>query len=494
METSSHIVSEHFNYQTVNIIILDLKFFMPFHLMEDAMFQRFLISLFGFLVLLGAHVAAEAPPTINYQGRLTTPNGQPVADGSYLIIVNLWNEETESDPGNLIWSSGTIKVDVINGVFTTLLDVVASDFLINSKIWIGVEVPPDPELFPRRKVVSTPFAIDSYHSAFAENTNDYWVNTLGDTVYGAVSFSDGSTARARVAPTSTQFRAFDIGGEFRWQVFAGDWSEQNSWSGNGALAALLTSFPYSGGANGGELILFDNDGYSQVILNASVSGDNSVSLPQSSIHSREIINEPGVASNGFSMYNYLSSSMSVLVSVVITTPTDGYIVLDGRCGTSVLGGTDPVGSQFLISDDPDEMAFYPDLVDAFLLPSTGVPVYCSRTYFKSAGTHTFHLLGASSPIPPSIASYYDPVLIAKFFPTSYGAVNQVVSSSRSAQFSMKEPAQQRRSAGNAASESAYKVDLRELELKAASARAELARAENELLKAKVEVRLKEMGK
>ena len=107
--------------------------------------------------------------------------------------------------------------------------------------------------------------------------------------------------------------------------------------------------------------------------------------------------------------------------------------------------------------------------------STFFSIFTQKIFLKSAGTHTFRLEGMNSTgNDKGTDNYiYDPVIMATYFPTSYGSVFTTVSTSEVEQFDDAElvSVPDRGEAGGG--ETVYKVDLRELELKAKEARLRL---------------------
>ena len=71
-----------------------------------------------FLAVAGG-VCGPLPGQINYQGKLTTPTGERVADGTYTMVFKLYQDDT-----TLVWTetfdAGT-AIQVSNGVFNVVL-------------------------------------------------------------------------------------------------------------------------------------------------------------------------------------------------------------------------------------------------------------------------------------------------------------------------------------------------------------------------------------
>ncbi|HOY60129.1 MAG TPA: tail fiber domain-containing protein [Verrucomicrobiota bacterium] len=130
---------------------------------ESAMKRLHLISKLISAMLIVACAAALAlaavPTTFTYQGRLTTSAGANVPDGSYLIRFVIYNAPTE---GVVLWDNGYRHVTVIGGLFAyTLGDSTALPstlFTGDTTRYLGIKVGADPEIIPRVKLNTVPFA------------------------------------------------------------------------------------------------------------------------------------------------------------------------------------------------------------------------------------------------------------------------------------------------------------------------------------------------
>ena len=112
------------------------------------------LALFGTAIVL-----ADGPNVINYQGRLTTPAGEPVPNGNYSVVFTIYNQA-----GSPLWSSGPQMVAVIQGLFSYALGstTILPDTLFNSTgttlRYLGIKIGTDPEITPRTLLTSVPFA------------------------------------------------------------------------------------------------------------------------------------------------------------------------------------------------------------------------------------------------------------------------------------------------------------------------------------------------
>ena len=122
-----------------------------------------------FLFLAIAPASAAINPQINFQGKITNPDGTNIANGSYSIVFSLYNVATA---GTAIWAE-TDTVTVTDGVFQVNLGT-SCPFLTasacnsstpidfnNSAIFLGIKVAADPEMTPRVSFTASPYAFNS---------------------------------------------------------------------------------------------------------------------------------------------------------------------------------------------------------------------------------------------------------------------------------------------------------------------------------------------
>jgi len=251
-----------------------------------------------------------------------------------------------------------------------------------------------------------------------------------------------------------------------------------------ATSTDSADFNFSGWFNGGDFFVSDP---------ASL-GDNSVTLPIDAISSDEILDEPGIAhAQTISSLTLVPSNTSQdFVSVTLTTPAWGYIVLEGDAylrhigdsssfgwiqisETSTAGRGAGVAYRWTGYNNPGGVAVDYDYQTATM----------RKVYEKTAGTHTFYFQGnayTSNNGTSSIALFTPTTLTATYYPRSYGMV-----ATTSASPDGFESAQAVTSTDRLTGETStvFQVDLRELELKLERARREAARAQNEYLKAQL---------
>jgi len=138
-------------------------------------------SLFSILVA-GALIAglttcafAEVPDSINYQGKLTKPDGPYPPDTTVSITFAIYDDPTNVTP---LWEEIQPSVPAKYGIFSVLLGSVnpIHNTVFNGEVrYLGVTVGSDDEMSPRRPIVSVGYA-------FRSGTDGDW-DFSGDDIY-----------------------------------------------------------------------------------------------------------------------------------------------------------------------------------------------------------------------------------------------------------------------------------------------------------------------
>ena len=157
------------------------------------------------LALVNLAHSQSVPGSVNYQGRLTNAAGQPLDGVSVNLTFTFYPTQSSSTPFlavtqpsvpvskgiyNLLIGSGGI----LPGTETTLAGV----FQNNTEVWMGVQVNSDPEMTPRTRIASVPFALNAgrlegYEAAdFAQSFhqhsgNDITSGTIGNSYLSCYS-------------------------------------------------------------------------------------------------------------------------------------------------------------------------------------------------------------------------------------------------------------------------------------------------------------------
>jgi hypothetical protein len=110
------------------------------------------------LLFFQAHVYAQiapVPDAINFQGRLTKPDGTPVPNGNYSLRFSLWSAATG---GTERWHQVIAPASVHNGTFAALLTGFPAT-LFQENLWLEIQVETDAPLAPRQRLTTTPYAM-----------------------------------------------------------------------------------------------------------------------------------------------------------------------------------------------------------------------------------------------------------------------------------------------------------------------------------------------
>jgi hypothetical protein len=131
--------------------------------------KLFLISVFlSLLFLFYSHALAEVPQMINYQGKLTNDSGAPL-DTTLQMIFTIYADSVGAISK---WSETQTAVKVEKGMFNVLLgsvDSIPYSVFDGSIRYLEVKIGDDPEITPRKPMVSVGYA----YKAFEADTADY---------------------------------------------------------------------------------------------------------------------------------------------------------------------------------------------------------------------------------------------------------------------------------------------------------------------------------
>ncbi|MCP4566449.1 MAG: hypothetical protein GY841_02580 [FCB group bacterium] len=145
--------------------------------------HRILLMAISLIILTGS-INAEVPQLINYQGRLTNPEGEPL-DTTVSITFTIYDDSTG---GVAKWSETYASVVVSDGLFYVLLGSVSpiiDSVFNNPERYLGIIVGTDPEMSPRTRFTSAAYAYnaESSHWNVSESmlyTNNNWSIVRGE--------------------------------------------------------------------------------------------------------------------------------------------------------------------------------------------------------------------------------------------------------------------------------------------------------------------------
>lgn len=125
------------------------------------------------MIIMAMSASADVPQLINYQGRLTDSEGEPVSD----IVALTFTIYDDSTGGNIKWTEINPTVVVENGLFHVLLGAVnpiPDTVFSGSSRYLGIKVDTDAEITPRNRLVSAGYAYRSSRADTADYPQTHW--------------------------------------------------------------------------------------------------------------------------------------------------------------------------------------------------------------------------------------------------------------------------------------------------------------------------------
>ncbi len=437
-------------------------------------------AVIGAFMLAAAVCWAGIPFLMNYQGMLTDTGGNPL-NGDYNLTFKIYSQ---SSGGSALWTEAQTGISVENGLFNVILGSttpIPSSVFNDTLRYLGITVESDPELSPRIRLTSIPYA---YRALVADSAAVAGLGTGG--VGGWVD--DGTVVRLETGTdyvgigTSTPSTKLDVAGDIHASdsligsqlrlgstsedgkfLFYGDESPSeimyaaelpgggmdlrfNDRTGN--ISHIIHS-DYSSGGGGFFEVMRDSAGQygfmvdgnwnntqepmvsitgsdRSVIFDMYSSDDSSVMLPTSSISNAEIKNEAGIGNNQRTTSSVeLDGTVKTILGRMMVFPTSGYafVIGTGNIYVSHSSGTNEI-LQFGVSDEAG--VFPADQNNWMVIQSTwGNMTYRDivtvHGFFEvEAGINNFYFLGQKD--AGSFSCIFDANLTILFFPTSYGVI------------------------------------------------------------------------
>jgi hypothetical protein len=167
---------------------------------------------------------AEVPKLINYQGKLTTPQGALV-DTTVSMQFSIYSDSTG---GDMLWSETQASVKVDKGIFNVLLgsvDEIPESVFTGNIRYLGVKVGDDPEMTPRRAIVSVGYA---YRSTDADTARFAFNARSADSTQFSLSAEHAITSdSATNADMVDGKHASELEGISPHQVYESEWFQQD---------------------------------------------------------------------------------------------------------------------------------------------------------------------------------------------------------------------------------------------------------------------------
>ncbi len=173
---------------------------------NKTLFIRSIVPAFLIVVslLLAPLLYAAVPQGISYQGRLNDAGGNPL-NGSVDITFRLYEDDGSVYPE--LWNETHAGVSVNNGIFNVVLGAVTpfpAD-LFSEPLLLGIQVDTDPEMTPRRPLLTSPYAFR------AESVELGVINTdaLADDAVVTDKIQDGAVTASKIDATGLDADSVD---------------------------------------------------------------------------------------------------------------------------------------------------------------------------------------------------------------------------------------------------------------------------------------------
>lgn len=163
------------------------------------------LGLLSLMILAFAMTAtADIPKTIHFQGRLTDISGNPVVDGTYGIIFNIWDVETGGTTP--LWSSN-YSVPIKDGFYSVELGSGSIAFppamTFDQPYWLDLQVSGDPNVMsPRIKLNAAAYAMNVADGAIKEAklaTDAVTTSKIKASAVTTDKLQDGAATTAKIA-------------------------------------------------------------------------------------------------------------------------------------------------------------------------------------------------------------------------------------------------------------------------------------------------------
>jgi len=186
------------------------------------------------LLVVVSNLYAGVPNMINYQGRLTDTDGQPVEDDLRGFIFRIYDD---SIGGNELWSTdGTVWIQVTDGLFSWAIGTsnpIPDSISKYNSLWLGIKVEADSEIQPRTQLASVNFAFKSLVADSAA-----FANVIADNSVNSFKIEDGSIQFADIGPNEAT-----EGQVMKWD--GNSWVAQDDSVGSGSSWSVTDSVLYT---------------------------------------------------------------------------------------------------------------------------------------------------------------------------------------------------------------------------------------------------------
>ncbi|MEO0007543.1 MAG: hypothetical protein RJA20_1739, partial [Bacteroidota bacterium] len=117
--------------------------------------MKYMLLVLG--LMLGSNTWLVAQANLSVQGSIQNSSGIALADGKYSLTFRLYESETG---GTAVWSETQPALDVAGGLYSATLGLISPlTASFDKPYYLGVTVNNSPELLPRARLSSSPYAL-----------------------------------------------------------------------------------------------------------------------------------------------------------------------------------------------------------------------------------------------------------------------------------------------------------------------------------------------
>ena len=132
----------------------------------------------GFLLFTSSLALAEVPLEVYFSGRLGVESGAPV-NASVIMTIALYDSESASSGETPLFERVLRGVDIVNGRFNVSVEI-PIDILQVGDVYVGISLGQEPEMTPRFKLGSVPYAVLAQHAEEAASLDGLGFNDFFD--------------------------------------------------------------------------------------------------------------------------------------------------------------------------------------------------------------------------------------------------------------------------------------------------------------------------
>jgi hypothetical protein len=115
---------------------------------------------------------------------LTDTDDNPVTDGEYVVTFSIWSDSISTSSPDREWISPNCTLLVVNGLFNWQLgsneNLPTWTMTNHADLWLGIQVESDPEIAPRTRLCSAPYAYKAWQADYAGYADSAGVALSGD--------------------------------------------------------------------------------------------------------------------------------------------------------------------------------------------------------------------------------------------------------------------------------------------------------------------------